>query len=383
MPEIALSDTTGVLGGRFEIDHAIDEHTLLTRDSLRDTPAIVRLVAAAPDATQLSGAAATVAGLGHGGIAAAIAWGADGPQGRTWIAYDHGDLPTVAERLHDRPWDGPKSIAFAGALAESLAALHDTGIVHGSVTPESVLVGAGDVPVVAVPAPAVVGGPLAPELARTDARPTEASDIYGIGSVLWMLLHGTSYVPGTAMDAQVGPNHDGTSLLISLLADDPRRRPSSARAATGRLRRLGLAFGVPLPDPAATAVTTGAVAVGSLAPRARARGMSAISGALLVAALAVVAAGLGAAYLVTHPGGSGSSVSTVPSVVLPTAPAPVTVTATETTSSEVSTDTTDTSTDATVTTETSTDATATTETAATTGTGTTATTSSVLTETTG
>ena len=311
-----------MLGGRFSIEREIDRDTLLTRDATRDAPVVVRLVSHPPDAALLAGAAAAVAGIGHGGIAAAIAWGSDGPGGRIWIAYDHDDLPAVAASARTEPWAGPKALAFVGALAESLAALHEVGIVHGSVTDESVLVGAGDVPVIAVPPHAVVGGPLAPELAARAARPTEASDIYGIGTVLWMLLHGAPYVPGTAMDAQIGANHDGATLLAGMLSDDPARRPSSARAVTGRLRSIGLAFGVPLPDPAATMVIAGAP-VGSIAPNRPLRGLAAVSGPLLVAAIAVATAGLGAAYLVTHPGGSVDEtvpVLPLPVTILPTAP---------------------------------------------------------------
>ena len=311
-----------MLGDRFQIERELDRDTLLTRDATRDAPAVVHLVDTPPDAALLSGAAATVAALGHGGIAAAIAWGADGPGGRIWIAYDHDALPTVADAVRAEPWEGPKALSFAGALAESLAALHGAGFVHGSVTASSVLVGAGDVPVIAVPPHAVAGAPLAPELAARGEQPTESSDIFGVGTVLWMLLHGTPYVPGTAMDAQVGANHDGTTLLAGMLADDPARRPSSARAVTGRLRSVGLAFGVPLPDPAATMVIPGAP-VGSVDPSRPLRGLAAVSGPLLVAALAVACAGLGASYLVTHPGGSGDAVVPsipVPVTILPTAP---------------------------------------------------------------
>ncbi len=349
----------GVLGDRFHIERELDRDTLLTRDASRDAPALVHLVSTPPDASLLSGAAAIVAGLGHAGIAAAIAWGTDGPDGRIWIAYDHDSLPTVAERAQAEPWDGPEALAFAGSLAESLAALHEVGIVHGSVTAESVLVGAGDVPVIAIPPHAVVGAPLAPELAVHGARATESSDIYGVGTVLWMLLHSTPYVPGTAMDAQVGANHDGTTLLASMLSDDPARRPSSARAATGRLRSVGLAFGVPLPDPAATMVISSAP-VGSIAPTRSLRGLSAISGPLLVAALAVAAAGLGAAYLVTHPGGSNDvtlPTASVPVTILPTAPTVETTveTVTEVSSTEQTDTTAETTTESTDTTVASTD----------------------------
>lgn len=159
-----------------------------------------------------------------------------------------------------------RAIASLGRqIAQALAFVHAHGFVHRDVKPENILVRSGDDGPVAKLADfgvaqltdgarltgvdLLVGtaGYLSPEQVRGgDIGP--ASDVYSLGLVLLEALTGHPEYTGPALEAAVQRLHRPPlvprelprawqGLLSAMLADEPRRRPSAARAAE-RLERI-------------------------------------------------------------------------------------------------------------------------------------------------
>ncbi|OKA07978.1 hypothetical protein ATP06_0211720 [Amycolatopsis regifaucium] len=158
---------------------------------------------------------------------------------------------------------GPLSVqdvlSLGEALATTLAAAHQAGVVHGGMTPGNVLFRASGAPVLAdfglalrqsFPGDPAVGF-LAPETITEGVR-DERTDLYGLGALLYFALTGRSPAreePGETADeltlrvlsgpvppidrpglpAGLGP------LVASLLARDPGARPIDATLVATRL----------------------------------------------------------------------------------------------------------------------------------------------------
>ncbi len=158
---------------------------------------------------------------------------------------------------------GPLSVqdvlSLGEALATTLAAAHQAGVVHGGMTPGNVLFRASGAPVLAdfglalrqaFPGDAAVGF-LAPETI-TDGTLDERTDLYGLGALLYFALTGRSPAreePGETADELTlrvlsGPappiDRPGlpaglSELVASLLARDPGARPIDAALVATRL----------------------------------------------------------------------------------------------------------------------------------------------------
>ena len=158
---------------------------------------------------------------------------------------------------------GPLSVqdvlSLGEALATTLAAAHQAGVVHGGMTPGNVLFRASGAPVLAdfglalrqaFPGDAGVGF-LAPETI-TDGTRDERTDLYGLGALLYFALTGHSPArerPGETADELTlrvlsGPvppiDRPGLPsglgpLVASLLARDPAARPIDATLVATRL----------------------------------------------------------------------------------------------------------------------------------------------------
>lgn len=242
--------------------------------------------------------AGTLTGLGHPGVLApreVVAWASgvmavfDGPPRKTLAATlaGRGRLPALV-------------VATGGAsAADALEALHGIGLVHGDLTPASILTGAAGPPVLADAGLSlwladpdrwggvVVGtaGYLDPEVAA-GAAPGPASDIYALGAVCWEALVGY-------------PPYGGTGALATLRA-----------AERGRLPRLA-SLGSDVPTALATVVSA------ALARRAADRPGSA-------AELAAELLGAGTPRRATGTLGAttGSAPRRAPALLVTAAPAP-------------------------------------------------------------
>ena len=157
------------------------------------------------------------------------------------------------------PLSIPDVLALGEALATTLAAAHQAGVVHGGMTPGNVLFRASGAPVLAdfglalrqaFPGDSAVRF-LAPETI-TDGVRDERSDLYGLGALLYFALTGRSPArekPGESADELTlrvlsGPvppiDRPGLPsglgpLVASLLARDPEARPIDATLVATRL----------------------------------------------------------------------------------------------------------------------------------------------------
>jgi serine/threonine protein kinase len=161
------------------------------------------------------------------------------------------------------------SVRIAAGVADELARAHACGTVHGAVSPQHVLLGATDQPVLTgfgdTP-PAIESTDAIPELLHTAPevldgdRPRPAADIYSLGATLHHLLTGLPPFPLRPQDtfaswfvrivmqpAPALPAHlpaDLRRLVGSALAKDRFDRPTSATEFATRLRHLLPVVGV-------------------------------------------------------------------------------------------------------------------------------------------
>lgn len=158
-----------------------------------------------------------------------------------------GDVPVMVETL------------LAQSL-ETLAALHDAGIVHGDIAPGNIMISHfGDRTWLIDPAPALASGGLiatrawaAPEL-LAGGRPSHITDLFALGRVIATFAQ-RNLVPAPEM-------------TTALSHPDPRQRPGSASEARLRLRVQASQLRERLATIRTIAITDGVAKLGSAADR--------------------------------------------------------------------------------------------------------------------
>lgn len=198
-------------------------------------------------------------------------------EGDCYLAYEFASGITLRHENDGRSVNPRRAVELAVQIADALADAHGSGIIHGDLRPDTVIVthkgsakvlemgmsrwtrggrvraeaatnprslGADTVRVVSYMSPEqVLGGPI-------DAR----SDVFSLGVVLYEMLTGRNpFAAATAADtvvnviaAKIGPTHalstslgDLDSLVMRSVAKEIDQRPQSAASLSAELRGIG------------------------------------------------------------------------------------------------------------------------------------------------
>lgn len=203
-------------------------------------------------AEQLRGILPRLAELDEG-VAAVLDAGVEGHTG--WIATLQPDIPTIgASVLASGPLSREAWDQLANSLLAVLERVHNAGLVHGRITPDSVVLSQGSAVVVdlgltqavdAAGAPGALPARVAwmtPEQIAGE-RPVAASDVFAAGSLLALAATGRRpWGPPTAPMSQLvtriargecdldGASTAQSALIGALLRPDPDSRPTAAEA---------------------------------------------------------------------------------------------------------------------------------------------------------
>jgi len=198
-------------------------------------------------------------------------------EGDGYLAYEFASGITLRQESDGRSVNPRRAVELAIQIADALADAHGSGIVHGDLRPDTIIVthkgsakvlemgmsrwtsggrvraqaataprslGPEAVPIVSYMSPEqVLGGPI-------DAR----SDVFSLGVVLYEMLTGRNpFAAARAEDtvvnviaAKIGPSHalstslgDLDTLVMRALARDIEQRPQSAASFSAELRGIG------------------------------------------------------------------------------------------------------------------------------------------------
>jgi len=242
-----------VVGGRFQIEEQVSEDALGTllraRDQKTKRAISLRLLSptlASADATQkaIKAKCRAAASLSHRSVVAT--YGVGSALGTQYIASEWVDGASLAQLVAKRNEDGSKlslrgSYNVIAHVCKALDEAHAT-TVHGALRPsviwvtKSGRVKVGDFgvanAVVSTLGAAALGADeqasLAPEV-KGGSAPTAASDIFGLGALLYTMLTGKSPADGFTPPSTAHP--DATEaidqVLLKCLAADPAARYSS------------------------------------------------------------------------------------------------------------------------------------------------------------
>ena len=154
---------------------------------------------------------------------------------------------TLARRLAEGKLPVSDSLRIGAQLAEALRKLHDSGRVHGAVSPASVTLTADGVELAPAHAPLMPTPYTAPEVIA--GKPAEvASDIFSYGTVLYEMLTGRKAFDGAdtaaiaAAVTEAAPAPSGSPavdrLMAACLAKDPLVRPPRMQKVILELKML-------------------------------------------------------------------------------------------------------------------------------------------------
>ena len=255
-----------VVGGRFEIERAVGEDALGTllaaKDQKTKRPISVRVLApgliSTPEAVEkLRAEVKTAAGIQHKNVVATYGMGAD-KGGARYIASEWVEGRTLSQVIEEKK-AGAQPMSLRGAynvvahVCKALEAARSKGTAHGALRPSVVFVSkAGrvkvanlgiDRAVVETAGPAALGPGeqafLAPEV-KGGAPATSASDVFGLGGLLYAMLTGRSpldeFIAPSAAHPEATAEVD--QVLLRCLSADPAQRFATAHDVQQALVRL-------------------------------------------------------------------------------------------------------------------------------------------------
>jgi hypothetical protein len=192
--------------------------------------------------------------------------------GQPYFTMDLVDGPDLADMCHGHPQPPRRAAEYLRDIARAVATAHTAGILHRDLKPSNVLVGRDQRPRVTdfglahlnatldgagSPSDFIVGSPgyIAPELAAGLGRPaTTASDIYGLGALLYHLITGRApYAAPTAAETvrlvretdPLAPRalnpaipRDLETICLTCLRRDPERRYATASLVAEEVERF-------------------------------------------------------------------------------------------------------------------------------------------------
>ncbi|TGB13308.1 serine/threonine-protein kinase [Streptomyces sp. MZ04] len=208
--------------------------------------------------------------LVSGGFAVPVV-GADTDATTPWVAAGHLAGRSLKELIAaEGPPSADSAQRLAAALAEALGALHRAGVLHGDLRPSTILVRKDGPRLIDFAVPRA----LAPDTVRLTAEPpytaperllgaapSEASDIYALGAVLYFMATGRAprgRGGASALDRPTAhPEPDLSRLdddllrdsISACLATDPARRPTAESLLVRLHETLARPPKAPGPDP--------------------------------------------------------------------------------------------------------------------------------------
>ena len=317
--------STAVIGGRYRLDVLVGRggtaEVWAATDTQLDRTVALKLVTIAHDesAARAADEARTLAQLSHPNLVQVFDAGTDGA-GRPWVVMEYVDGDTLGDAMRKGPLPIAQVTEVGIAVADALAHVHATGLVHRDVKPGNVLLGrtpkltdfgiARLVDAAKVTSTGLMVGTaayLAPEqVAGEPVGP--AVDVYALGLVLLEVLTGKREYDGPPVEAAMARLHRGpeipttlptgwAGLITAMTARQPQNRPTASDVAAAlRNIQAGTSGTTVLPIPQEPVVErttvmprTAAVPAPVVAARSR-KGLYAVLGAAVV--LAAVGGGI-------------------------------------------------------------------------------------------
>ena len=190
-------------------------------------------------------------------------------EGRHYFAMDYIEGPSLSQRLADGPMPGRQAAKYLVTIARAIEHAHSQGILHRDLKPANILISSDDQPHVTdfglakqlatdsgqTRTGALLGTPsyMAPEQAAGTKILTPATDVYGLGALLYELITGRPPFQGdTTLDTvlqvlEKDPetprslvpriDRDLETICLKCLAKDPRDRYPSAETLAVDLAR--------------------------------------------------------------------------------------------------------------------------------------------------
>jgi serine/threonine protein kinase len=274
--------SVAVVGGRYRLDVLVGRggtaEVWAATDTSLDRTVALKLVTVAHDesAARAADEARTLAQLSHPNLVQVFDAGTDGT-GRPWVVMEYVDGDTLADRMRKGPLPIATVTEIGIAVADALAHVHATGLVHRDVKPANVLLGrvpkltdfgiARLVDAAKVTTTGLMVGTaayLAPEQVSGDQIGPSA-DVYALGLLLLEVLTGKREYEGPPVEAAMARLHRSPAmpttlptgwpaLLTAMTARQPADRPTaSAVAAALRNLQAGTSATTVLPTAAASA----------------------------------------------------------------------------------------------------------------------------------